>query len=354
MPPPNTLTTTPMSFVLLDTPQFEAFAAIWKGHGYVLVSCGAILILQDVFHRILSRPDTFPLMGNPSVEVLQPQHCNGIEWDYEITATKRGGGIDAVTPRDPDRRHQSNMLLTHAFNFIVRHEIAHVAMGHVDYRSARHGISLVSEMRMQGGQPATAEELLEIQAMEFQADWFATTQSVNTEIFLEPHLPPGWLQQAFPNSRTGPYGEWAAFNWVFAVASLFLIFNDDFDPTTVLQHEHPPAIMRANDVVRWIAGPSATPPPPEIRPYRQRFIDGIRSAVNCFRQLGALPRARDGFFTDMFKEGFFEWHGVQLEIASRRLQNKLVPFDRRILRTPPGLISEPKPPTPDGTQPGLG
>jgi hypothetical protein len=135
----------PIEFVLIDSPSLIARVAQPSDKGYVMISAGTILLLVDLFYRILAHPQSYPNIGNPAAESIQPFHQHGVERDFVVMAHARGYGIDGVRPRDDERARQAGLLAISAFQFLLLHELAHVEMGHLGYRASKKGMPLISE-----------------------------------------------------------------------------------------------------------------------------------------------------------------------------------------------------------------
>jgi hypothetical protein len=324
---------TSTEFVLIDDPHLIAKAAQPRDKGYVMISAGTILLLQDLFYRILAHPDSYPNIGHPSAASVQPFHGHGIEKSYANLANGRGYGIDRVRPRDAERSRQAEILTLRAFHFLVLHELAHIEMGHLVYRGSQRHLPLISEFDagppISGGTHSDHAALLERQAMEMQADWWAAINTAHQHILAK--LPEGFLKETFATSRIADPLAQAAFDLMFAVACLFAILNDDFDSRTAVLGTHPPAVMRVDFIVTHLVGPSPNPPPEQLRPYRKHLYSGANLAFRCIKLIGGLSEVAEQRITEAFAGAAFPMHAIHIEQASAALIKKLEPFDARVL-----------------------
>jgi len=101
------------------------------GCAYIGIWSGAILCIEDLFSRICSRPDFATEIGDCRAEAIQSFHANGIIREYEVSERLRARADLATTsPKDPLRRLMARALSQLAFDYLIRHEIAHIAWGH--------------------------------------------------------------------------------------------------------------------------------------------------------------------------------------------------------------------------------
>jgi hypothetical protein len=120
---------------------------------------------------------------------------------------------------------------------------------------------------------------------------------------------------------------------MFAVARLFAVLNDDFDPERARLRTHPPAVMRVDFIVTHVAGPSPNPPPETFRPHRNQFYAGAKLAFQCVKLIGGLTEVDERRITEAFKSAAFPMHAIHIEEASAELVKSLAPFDARIPRS---------------------
>jgi hypothetical protein len=326
---------TPIEFVLIDSTSFVAEARQPGDKGYVMISWGTILLLGDLFYRILAHPHSFPNIGTPAAESIQPFHQLGVRYDYAEMAKARGHGIGHVRPRDANRVTQAQLLTFRAFHFLVLHELAHIQMGHLSYLKSQGCLALISEFGATPSTPPSAQQnddttFLESQAMEMQADWWAAMNTADSQIFAT--LPEEFFTENFKNSRIADRLAQGAFDWMFAVACLFAVLNDDFDPKRARLRTHPPAVMRVDFIVTHVAGPSPNPPPENLGPHRDQFYAGANLAFRCVKLIGGLTEVDERRITEAFKSAAFPMHAIHIEEASAELAKRLAPFDARIPR----------------------
>jgi hypothetical protein len=189
--------------------------------------------LAFIFDRMLADPRILPLIGDPSVEDARLPLIPALGGDYIRSVES----VPAFSPpRDPVRYNYARKLGELAFDFMVTHEFAHIANGHVDHHCATQGAGFIDELGVSVSSSGTAnpaEAALIRQTEEMDADATAVRISLGSE----------WGKIVGDNPRPG--GFWADhYNypgqvnllWSWAVSSLCRIFGDarltTGDPTT--------------------------------------------------------------------------------------------------------------------------
>ncbi len=213
----------------------NAYAFKSEGRYFIGITTGALYMLQLAFSSMLADRSLFPAYGNAKDEAddLPPLK------DYVPHAQKmRDAGLRPVLPRTYPRFLCSGYFLFEAFLFLIGHEIAHIARGHVDYWEAKVGVPFVAELTSDGSAP-TLE--IERQAIEVDADTrsiFAAAASLeltsrNADQFQHP-----WAS-APPNLET------LIWDWAFALHTLFRLFGDiQFRPEELAANTYPPLPVR--------------------------------------------------------------------------------------------------------------
>ena len=147
-------------------------------------------------------------------------------------------GLRLVLPRSYPRDLCSGYLFFRAFFFLLGHEIAHIAHGHVDFQEAEAGSPFVAELTGAGGTP-TIE--VERQTIEMDADMrsiFANAASLELTSRDPSCLQPPW--------RSSPATlESLIWDWAFATHTLFRLFGDvQFRPSELTKDDYPPLPVR--------------------------------------------------------------------------------------------------------------
>ena len=109
---------------LVDENGLNACAFIYKDRDFIGINAGTILILFDVFCRILSHPKLFLNVGDATKEI-EPEQFYDRATDFRNLDQN-----DTVVPKDPVRlRHAFESALC-AIEFLVTHEYGHLIHGH--------------------------------------------------------------------------------------------------------------------------------------------------------------------------------------------------------------------------------
>lgn len=210
----------------VGNPTFNAWAARNDGRYFIGLHAGLVAVLMPVISRLLADPRTFPEIGNPKEETADLPR-------YTITPNADNSILPPVTPRNARRRHYAVQLCTTVFDFIVTHELTHIAHGHVGYRAAG-GSPLVSELAWRAGTP---DGNVESQAMEMDADFKAAelaASNVRRLVSVREQLPPDTADSYRDPAR-------AMFDVAVAMSIQSRLFGDSrLSFTDLVTTDHPP------------------------------------------------------------------------------------------------------------------
>lgn len=235
---PNTKPSFPeITFAFADRVVLNAFASLREHSYHVGMTLAAPLLLADYFHRVLANPDTFPEVGNPSAETRNTL----LQRTSPFALTLDDSSIDlasplSVQPKCPVRHRFSDVLAQSCVRFLLAHEIGHVWGGHLEYAHRRLSLTTLQEAV---AFPFSVERALDYQSLECDADHFATAMSLHFLIFEDKatlHSPHNWTRVL------GSDLESSLLNWMYAIASMWLLFKpldhslEDFTHST---HPHP-------------------------------------------------------------------------------------------------------------------
>src|SRR5580692_800884 len=146
-----------IQFGFVDDVNLNAFATL---PDVIAVNSGALAILIAMYQCILASPKILPWIGDPEKEVTP----SPISW--------AGFVAPAIIPNDPIRRAYALFLVVMAFDFMVRHELAHLRNGHVDLLNAEAGLSMLLEI----SDDTSIISALDFQTMEMDADCYAARE----------------------------------------------------------------------------------------------------------------------------------------------------------------------------------
>jgi len=174
----------------------NAAASERDGHGYVGLTWGTLIILGDLFCRMLSHPQVMKSIGNAAVENLDPAFQDGIILDGNLLQEKRWGAagpqkarVWPCMPKDRLRLHCAELCRLLAFDFLCLHELAHVGYGHAQYLKSKTGVPFLLEL--DSFTPAPDQGVTR-QALEMNADAFAASISLTAFLDNREHLVKGF------------------------------------------------------------------------------------------------------------------------------------------------------------------
>jgi hypothetical protein len=247
----------PIYFDYLADPEVNA-AAYPKRHGrhIIGVTDGAVCIIRLVFFRMLSDPLVLPEIGSVSQELMNLPVMS----DFEANAEQalRSNYIP-VLPKDPSRNLYAGHLVDLALDYLVAHELAHIANGHTEYWCKCTGRPALSE---RGTRIKDNSEKILLQTLEMDADCIAVSKAmsnVRDKVSGSAPVGPSW-RPYYKDKET------AFFNWAFAMCCYFRLFGDgEFAGEDLETLTHPPdrirqtmALATASDHVKAFWGESGT------------------------------------------------------------------------------------------------
>ncbi|MBN8695732.1 MAG: hypothetical protein J0L87_04310 [Bacteroidetes bacterium] len=227
-------------FDFIYNTKLNAVATITKEKVYLIgVNSGTIIILNDLFLRMMSYPTLVKQVGDPSVETQQ----NPTLEKYYFDATKLVSSKDSdfnyyeiAQPIDKVRQEYADHLIEIAIDFLVAHELTHIINGHVDYKFHLFGISFFDEQNVE---VKDHDEILTIQTLEMDADAMATSKGLGNAYR---RFTGG---QSVSEERKIFYSNFTdvIFNWVLSVSTLIRIMvessNYKDSDTNSKTHPHP-------------------------------------------------------------------------------------------------------------------
>lgn len=148
----------------VDNPEINAYAFTRQGRYFIGFFVGTMYLLNTMFSRMLSDRRILPTVGNIQLEAENPQSLQGLPLDAKEACAS---GFYPSEPQCPVRSWWKGRLTLIAFFFLVKHEITHIADGHVDYWSKRHGTPFLGELGRTG---PSESDVLTRQSLEVMAD----------------------------------------------------------------------------------------------------------------------------------------------------------------------------------------
>lgn len=158
----------PITFGYIDNTAVNAVACEEPDGAFVGIFDGVVLVLFDLFTRMLSHRDTYPEIGNASQEsdAVTMQFLTHDAEDLMAQLDVR----EPMVPRDEVRWNYAMQLLATAHDFFLLHEVAHVLNGHVRLLRERGYLPAVDE---RSATQYVGGELDIRQTLEMDADAFA-------------------------------------------------------------------------------------------------------------------------------------------------------------------------------------
>lgn len=207
-------------FDLVDNYSLNAFATRWEDQYFIGINRGTVAILALVFDRLLADRSVLPYFGQVEreAESLPLMPALGPNFFRSVT------GVDFFQPpRDPSRRAISQRLTEMALDFIVAHEFAHIANGHVDFLHGTYGIGRIEEVCAHASEDPKGNGTLHRKTLEMNADEVATVFTLVNE----------WKRCLHRLPRRGPVWDdiydhpgMVTMLWSYAIAVLCRIFGD--------------------------------------------------------------------------------------------------------------------------------
>lgn len=228
-------------FFFVQNEKLNAVAVERKGIYFIGVWDTFFYVLRDTFNRMLSLPNLFPNIGDPSREIdrgiRQPPPNNLKDLEYRDRDTWH------IRPNDPVRADYAELLTDIAFQYVVFHEAAHVYNGHLGFLASlglSHGSIL--EVGDLGGSMTSHLPWRARQMLEIDADAFATRGTFKQAIAMYREgkvLSEPWPTGVFSSGRE------TIETWATAVYTMFHVMFGTFPaPYKIEELTHPPAHVR--------------------------------------------------------------------------------------------------------------
>ncbi len=204
-------------FIYLDRSDFNACAFEHDGHRFIAMNWGVVVLLHDLFFRMLASPDVLKHIGNPSSERRHPKHSRLPINAKDLPITPQQPFGFSIDPNDPFRGHYAVYLAQLALDFLFMHEHQHSSGGHLHFENEIPE-SQISELELD----TWTGDLLTRHVLELEADSMAANFIVGASYESSRYarrLPPGIADHL--SSKEFCYE--ARF---FAVFSLFLLMEE--------------------------------------------------------------------------------------------------------------------------------
>lgn len=313
-----------LHFGFLDDATLNAWAFVHDDHHFIAMHAGTILLLDLFFFRLMSDPRILPHIGDIGLESptapLDPSTL--VDALFESVNKKM-----VVFPRDEVRRRFAIHLRELVAEFIIWHEIHHIADGHVDYFSHAYAVAQIREI---GYMPCAASQAAALQALEMQAGAGAIARMVRDLLrrTIDPSF--AWVRthQSLAKYSAG-LDQWY-FNLFFAIDAWFRLGGDSPIPDfSAADSSHPPWRVR-HVLASWCAGVALRASGFDDKVSEECFVASAKAAhslEDAFSVLTGEPR-RD--FAEMYGTGADYVRSLQ-DHWSNELRGKVLPFAYRSL-----------------------
>ncbi len=221
-----------------DSAEFNAFAFPHDDQYFVGMPYGTVLILNDLYLRILASQTVLLQIGDPGSQP-KPELLDSIltSADGLPIASDNPLGLN-VGPTDPIREAYAAYLIQIAFEFLFAHEYQHIEGGHLDWNLNR-GRKMICEY---WADELRAEEALDKQVLEIDADAAAVRWSL--KITMDKSNDHWRVPPALTELLTVAENRLRA--WLFATGTLFRLMDEmGCRSNHFAQMSHPPALMRS-------------------------------------------------------------------------------------------------------------
>lgn len=301
-------------FDFIDSPCVNAFAFKHDGEYFIGITAGAVLMIYLILNRILASQKTFPQVGDPTKEIGDKLQFT---WEIPDVEVLFNEGARPLPIRDHKRKYFSLHLADQATMFLVGHEIAHIARGHVDYAIEKYDNATWAELGWAGNEPTCIER----QAMEVDADRrsvYSRCDSILTTAKSQANNRLAW------SSKPVIVDELLS-NWAFSVNILFRLFGD----RTYTKHDlefqsYPPFPIRRRLALEYgrlmlldVLGEK------HRDMITQCVLQSVYAAEGCFDAIGA-PSSFGGFEEAIDEES--SNHITKIHGCWETLSRELMPF----------------------------
>jgi hypothetical protein len=207
-------------FDYINNSSLNAIAAKTQSGIYLIgINAGTIFIIHDLFFRMLSNTSILPHIGNASLETKSLPSIRNYYSDANMLmlfGDVNYENYQASIPNDNVRKAYATNLVEIAIDFIVAHELTHIADGHLDFINEKFGTLSYEETT---ALIENEDQFLTMQTLEMDADCLAVSKGLGNMI--RRHLG----EQSVSSDRAVFYSEFdnVIFNWTVAVLTLIRI-----------------------------------------------------------------------------------------------------------------------------------
>lgn len=237
----------PIYFEHIHNPNLNAFAAIGLKDEYLVgINTGTLIILYDLFHRILSYNNLLTQIGNPNKELYKEPTLRNYYLDANLMIVC--GDLDYtdlkfLSPKDETRNLYADLLYEIAIDFLIAHEVNHISNGHLFYFKTKYSKRALSE----NSDNLSEAEISIKQVFEMDADTVSGSIIISNQIkrHLKTQTTPEMFLQFYTNIKD------VSFNYLYSILTLFRIMAESpfYGNLPINSYEHPFPRVRANYMI---------------------------------------------------------------------------------------------------------
>jgi len=299
------------------------------GQYFIGFNSGTVVMLQLILCRMLADPKVLTHIGDANVEAtdvplltpLIPNAQNMVE-----------AGATVPRAKNESRWVYSRYLFDNAVHFLLGHEIAHIALGHVDYLASKTGSSFHAEV---GWNQSDDVGLMEKQALEIDADFRSVNSCIGsvrlTLMAYEDAIPP-W-------SSSPTSAEQLLFDWAFAMNTLFRMFGDiRFAGSDLTAAAYPPFAIRRELAMRWALNGVKSYWDPALRDITlEAFHRAVRETEMAFKVITGEDISV-GPWEDVASPTGREHINHLMDCLTGGLKDRLLPYAYEMSNKPPASL----------------
>lgn len=259
----------------IDSTVCNAVVSKKDGDYYIGINAGAVMLLWDMYHKMLASPTVLNGIGNPKIENTEKKTLNAEYTNLGISFSNYGEGANPV---DKDRRTFAQLSLKDGIQYLIYHECCHIVRGHLDFLINNSSFKTWNEFNHNTEQLNNGFRSIDSQTLEMDADSFAINRA-----FIFYH-------QAIEEFKNTDSEKWfkdvssCAYRWAFSIYSFFrLINNREYTVAQMESLSHPPANVR----IALLLGNLATL-------FSERYDQSIQDEV-CKAAVAACLEAEKAF-----------------------------------------------------------
>lgn len=189
----------------IDNPSINAVAFNYKKCEFVGIFAGAYLLIWDTFLALLSSPKILREIGNPALETVKDENI------AQHILHPRDGYYLALFPKDHVRYKAAQALSLNVMNFLLAHEVAHHAHGHLLFLKGEFEADSLIEYPLE---PLYKKQLQIRRLLELDADMHAFRFSIDSWARLN-------IQGSFPELKELHFLQ----TWSFSLGIIFRLFD---------------------------------------------------------------------------------------------------------------------------------